>query len=44
VTVGGEALDVAPELGDAHLGGALGDARDGARQLTLALERAHALL
>src|SRR5690349_12712236 len=44
VPVGGIAIHVGAELGDDHLGGALGDAGDRAQQLTLALERAHALL
>src|SRR5207244_7196796 len=44
VTVGGKAAHVWAQLGDDHLGGALGDAGNRAQKLTLALERAHALL
>src|SRR5207245_10432770 len=44
VTVAWEAIHVGAQLGDDHLRGALGDARNRAQKLTLALERAHALL
>ena len=44
MTVAWEAAHVGAQLGDDHLGGALGDARNRAQKLTLALERAHALL
>src|SRR6266480_7475378 len=39
-----KALHVCSELGDDHLGGALGDAGDRREQLELMLERAQALL
>jgi hypothetical protein len=44
VAVAGEAVHVGAELGQDHLGGALRDAGNRAEQLTLALERANALL